>query len=293
MVLAIVNRTKLLIMKKMIFHNDIEKKTLQDFTIPSIGFGTYELSGETCRESVLDAIELGYRHIDTAQMYHNEIEVGMAIKESGIHREDLFLTDKIWFDNLAPEDLKHSFVQSLEKLKTDYIDLLLIHWPSPTGIPLKETILAMQDLQKQKVARWIGVSNFTPNLLKNALTYQNVICDQVEYHPFLSQEELLNMAVANGLFIIAYSPIARGEVFKNKQLASIGQKYGKTAAQVSLRWLIQHELVVAIPRSSFHEHRKSNLDIFDFQLTEEDMNDISSLAKGKRLTNPDFAPNWN
>ncbi len=272
--------------------NNLRTKTLRNLTIPSIGFGTYKLTGDECREGVGDALEMGYRHIDTAQMYKNEIEVGMGMKESGVKREDIFLTDKIWFENLEPETLKHSFVKSLEKLQTKYVDLLLIHWPSPEGIPLKETLSAMHDFKQQKTARWIGVSNFTPELLEQALEHEKVACNQVEYHPFLAQDKLLKMAALNELFITAYSPVAQGEVMENEDLMKIGEMYGKNPAQVSLRWLIQQDNVIAIPKSASHEHRQSNLEIFDFELTDQEMDKISSLARGKRLVNPEFAPEW-
>ncbi len=280
-------------MKIITSSKDLTKKTFKGCTIPTIGMGTFEMTGMECRTAVRDALEMGYRHIDTAQAYDNEGEVGTAIKEAGIDRSEIFLTDKIHFGNLRPEDLKESFRNSLVKLQTDYIDLLLIHWPSPNNVPLKETIDAMYQIKLSGGIRHVGVSNFTPELLKEALTYENIVANQVEYHPYLAQTELLEMCSNFDTFLIAYSPLARGEMPENELIAKIGKKYGKAPAQVVLRWLIEQHCVVAIPKASSKEHRKDNLNVFDFELTEDEMLQISNLEKGMRTIDPDYAPNWN
>lgn len=261
-------------------------------TIPSIGFGTYRLTGREGAASVRDALEMGYRHVDTAQDYGNEKAVGQAIRESGIARDEIFLASKIWHDSLHPQDLYDSYAKSLEALQTDYVDLLLVHWPAPDKAPLEETLGAFYELKLKGLVRWTGVSNFTPDLTRKALAKADIICNQVEYHPFLAQKGLLKLAGDFNFFLTAYCPIARGAVFDDDTLKSIGEKYNKNAAQVSLRWLIQQPNVVAIPRSSSHEHRLSNLDIFNFELTEDEMEAIAALDRGERLIDPEFAPDW-
>lgn len=274
-------------------HSKISLKKCKNCSIPSIGLGTYELQGKAGREGVADAIELGYRSIDTAQEYGNEKEVGQGIRDSGIDRKEIFLTDKIWFDKLEPKLLIESFAKSLDKLRTDYVDLLLVHWPSPNCDIWMDALQAVQNLKREGLVKCIGVSNFTTEQLKIALSANaDIVCDQVEYHPFLSQDEIRALAVLYDFYLIAYSPIARGAVFNNTLIKGIGEKYNKNAAQVTLRWLIQQKNVVAIPRSSSHEHRKSNIDIFDFELAKNEMKDISFLARNERLVDPNFAPNW-
>jgi len=267
-------------------------KTLQACTIPSVGLGTYQLRGEECRNLVHKALDLGYRHIDTAQVYENEAAVGDGIAQSPVEREELFITTKMWFDKLDPDTLKLTFKDSLKNLKTEYIDLLLIHWPAPQGMDLTETLPAMEDLKELGEVRYIGVSNFTLSLLDQALSQTSIIANQVEYHPYLHQHEMLNKAIENDLFLIAYSPLAKAEVTDDPRLTEIGEKHGKTASQVAIRWLIQQCNVLTIPRSSSIDRIEENFDVFDFDLTKEEMRAISELARGHRLTDPDFAPDW-
>lgn len=264
---------------------------LPQVDIPGLGFGTWPLKGIPCRESVTDALSIGYRHIDTAQMYENEEEVGQGIKNAGIPRDQIFLTTKIWWTNLSHQGVIETTNQSLRKLDTDYIDLLLIHWPNKE-IALAETLDAMQEMQMQSKIKHIGISNFTPALLKQALNLSPIICNQVEYHPFLSQQKLLTICEEQNLLLTAYSPIAHGKVKEDATLQEIGQKHGKTPVQVTLRWLMQQKNVAAIPKASSHEHRLSNLEIVDFELSSEEMNKIFSLANGSRLINPSWSHDW-
>jgi len=273
--------------------DSITRKKIRDCEIPAIGLGTHNLKGQACTETVREAIDLGYRHIDTAQAYENEAAVGIGMKESGIKRHELFLTDKIWWDNLRAEEVLTSFENSLDRLQTDYVDLLLIHWPSPEKTPLKETIGALHQLKLDRKARWIGVSNFTPDLLKEALTLNDIMANQVEYHAFLNQDKLLETAQDFSMFLIAYSPLMQGHVTDETALNNLGSKYGKSATQIALRWLIQQKNVIAIPKASTHDHLISNMDVFDFELEISEMEAVHELSKrNKRLVDPAFAPNW-
>lgn len=267
-------------------------KTFGRIKVPAIGLGTWQLQGAACKKAILNALDIGYRHIDTAQAYGNEEDVGQALEEAEISRDDFFITTKIQPQNLTADKVLKSFNESLDKLHTDFTDLVLIHWPSPDDVPLEETLEAMRLLKADGKTRCIGVSNFTPSLLEETLEIANILCNQVEYHPFLGQQKLLHMAIENDLMLTAYSPLAKGEVMQNGTLKEIANKYNKTPAQVTLRWLIQQENVVAIPKAADPEHQKSNIDIFDFELTDSEMSSISGLKKGKRLIDPDFAPQW-
>jgi 2,5-diketo-D-gluconate reductase B len=265
-------------------------KKVKDMEMPILGLGTWQMKGNTCKEAVESALEMGYRHIDTAEIYGNERAVGQGIKKSDVDRDGIFLTTKVQRTNLHHDDLIASVEESLEKLKTNYIDLLLIHWPSE-DIPLDESIQAMRELKEQEKVKHIGVSNFTVELLREALEIESsVVCNQVEMHPFNQQQELLKFCQTNGVILTAYSPLAKGKVVGNEKLGEIGGKYDKSSAQVSLRWLIQQENVVAIPKSSKEEHQKENLGALNFHLDEEDMEKISNMDKNEREINPRFAP---
>ena len=262
--------------------------------VPKLGFGTWMLKGKQCVRAVEIALETGYRHIDTAQIYDNESEVGTAIQNSNITREDIFLVTKVWMDSLSAKKTINSTELSLKKLKTDYTDLLLIHWPS-IKVPLEETLTAMKQLVQSQKTKFIGVSNFPVELINTSQKiFPNILCNQVEYHPFLDQRAVLKAIKKHKMFLTAYSPLARGQVFKNKTIQKIAQTYSKTAGQVTLRWLIEQEDVVAIPKAGKDEHIRSNFDIFDFQLKEPDRLILGSLnSHNKRLVNPaDWAPDW-
>lgn len=249
--------------------------------VPALGFGTWRLSGEACREAVEDALSIGYRHIDTAQMYGNEAEVGAAIQAAGVDRREVFLTTKIWPDNLAAEDVRRTSEESLRRLKTDYVDLLLIHWPNER-VPLEETLDAMMELQREGKTHHIGVSNFSPDLFRQAVAHAPIFCNQVEYNPFVPQQALLELARLEDALLTAYRPLARGEVLSEPTLREIGARHGKNPAQVALRWLLQQENVAAIPKAARPEHRRSNFDIFDFELSEDEMRRISSIGQRER-----------
>lgn len=259
--------------------------------MPSLGFGTFDLRGETCREAVRTALRLGYRHIDTARMYGNETEIGAGIREERVNRSDIFITTKVWHDSLRPDDVRQSVDTSLRALGTDYLDLVLIHWPN-SAVPVEDTLGALEELKEQGVIRNVGVSNFPSRQLRRALLCLSIFCNQVEYHPFLEQEELLRSARANDLLLVAYCPLAQGGVAKNPVLRDIAKAHGKTPQQVALRWLVEQENVAAVPRSSDPLHIAENRNIFDFELGAEERERIAALPKGRRLVDPDFAPEW-
>ncbi len=271
----------------------MQYKTIQGIDVPEIGLGTYKLHDRECAKVVRMALDVGYRHIDTAQMYKNEREVGEALKISNVPREDIFLTTKIWHTNLDSEDVLQTTEQSLRNLDTPYVDLLLIHWPN-NQYDLRKTIESMLILRDQGKAINIGVSNFPVGLLKevNEVIRAPIFCDQVEYHPFLDQLDLLDYAIDNDILLTAYSPLAQGDVDEDEDLKEIGEKYDKTPAQIALRWLIEQENVVAIPKASSKKHLLNNIDIFGFFLEDEDFERIDNLNKSKRLVNPSFAPDW-
>ncbi len=246
--------------------------------IPLVGLGTWDLRGRTCVRMVEQAVRLGYRHVDTAEMYDNEREVGEGLRASGARRDDVFITTKVWPSHFAPGDLERSAQESLSRLRLAHVDLLLLHWPNPQ-IPLHETLAALCKVKRRGLARNIGVSNFTVALIEQAAKYADepLLCNQIELHPLLDQSKVIAACRACDMAIIAYSPIARGGVKSNELLARIGEKHGKTAAQVSLRFLVQQGIAV-IPRTSRPERLSENLAIFDFELTRPEMDQIASLA---------------
>jgi 2,5-diketo-D-gluconate reductase B len=259
--------------------------------IPAIGLGTWELRGRTCARLVEQALKLGYRHIDTAQAYENEREVGEGLRASGVRRDDVFLTTKIWTTHFAPNDLERSTKESLAKLRLAEVDLLLLHWPNPQ-VPLEETLGALAHVKRLGMARHIGVSNFTVALIEEAVAAccEPLVCDQVEYHPYLDQTRVLEACARHGMALVAYSPIAKGRIKSDQLLGRIGQQYRKTAAQICLRWLVQQN-VVAIPRTSKIERLSENIEIFDFELSDDEMQQISRMGSAKgRLTDFGFAP---
>jgi 2,5-diketo-D-gluconate reductase B len=261
--------------------------------IPAIGLGTWELRGRTCARLVEQALRLGYRHIDTAQVYENEREVGEGLRASRVRREDVFVTTKVWTTHFAPNDLERSTKESLTKLRLFEVDLLLLHWPNPQ-VPLSETMGALAHVKKLGMARHIGVSNFTVALIDEAVAAcpEPLVCDQVEYHPYLDQAKVREACARHGMALVAYSPVAKGRIKNDQALLRIGQRYRKTAAQVCLRWLVQQN-VAAIPRTSRLERLSENIEIFDFELSEEDMQKISAMGSaGGRLTDFGMAPKW-
>ncbi len=253
-------------------------QTIKGEKVSSLGLGTYRLTGEACSRTVERALSMGYRHVDTAQMYGNEAEVGQGIEASGVDREEVFVTTKVW-----PSDFEHDRViqtthESLRKLGVDHIDLLLMHWP-PNGVPLGETLGAMRELQDEGSVRHIGVSNFSTVLVEEAAEHAEIFCNQVEYHPYRDQGDILAQAQNMDYLLTAYRPLSRGGVGDDATLREIGEAHGKTTAQAALRWLIQQEKVSAIPKASSEDHLQANLDVFDFELSEAEMDRISSLSR--------------
>jgi 2,5-diketo-D-gluconate reductase B len=261
--------------------------------IPLVGLGTWDLRGRTCARMVEEALRLGYRHIDTAAMYGNEGQVGEGLRASGVPRAEVFITTKVWQSDLRARDFERSTQASLDKLKLPYVDLLLIHWPN-SSVPLRETIGALCKMKREGLARHVGVSNFTVALLEEAvkLATEPLVNNQIECHPYLDQTRLIAACRRHGLSITAYSPVARGQVQADTVLARIGKAHGKTAAQVSLRYLVQQGVIV-IPRTSRTERLKENFDLFDFALTPDEMTEIATLASPRgRLVEWGGGPAW-
>ncbi len=263
--------------------------------IPLLGLGTWDLRGRVCARVVEQALRLGYRHVDTAEMYDNEREVGEGVHAAGIKRNDVFVTTKIWPSHFAPHELERAARDCLVRLRLSQVDLLLLHWPNPQ-IPLAETLGALGKVKRDGLARHIGVSNFTVALIEEAAkaSGEPLVCNQFECHPFLDQSKLIAACRQHGMAVVAYSPIARGNARNDEVLARIGAKHQKTAAQVCLRFLVQRDIVV-IPRTSKVERLTENSAIFDFALGEQEMAEISRLARRDgRIVNSAFSgqPKW-
>jgi 2,5-diketo-D-gluconate reductase B len=247
--------------------------------IPAIGLGTWDLRGRTCARMVEQALRLGYRHLDTAEMYDNEAEVGEGLRASGVARDEVFITTKVWSSHLAARDFERAVERSLAKLKVEPVDLVLIHWPNPR-IPLAETVPALCRTKSRGLTRHIGISNFTAPLIEEAfaLATEPLVNDQIEWHPFIDQSATREACRRRGLAVTAYSPIAKGRAAHNKVLAGIGAPHHKSASQVALRFLLQEGAIV-IPRTSNPERLKENFNVFDFKLTATDMDAVRKLAR--------------
>jgi 2,5-diketo-D-gluconate reductase B len=263
----------------------------QGASVPKIGFGTWQITGEACFEAVRDALALGYRHLDTAAVYDNEREVGMALAESGVDRGEVWLTSKVWMDDLSRNRLRASAENSLRDLRAGYLDLLLIHWPSPR-FPIGESLAEMMRLRDEGKVRHLGVSNFTPRLLREALEQAPLLCNQVEYHVHLDQERLLAIADQHDMVLGAYAPFSHGEVLSEPVLGEIAEAHRKSPGQVALRWLIEQERVVALPKAASHANRAANLDVFDFELSAEERSRLDALPKDRRRFDTSWAPDW-
>jgi len=246
--------------------------------MPVIGLGTWEMTGSICVSGVTAALNLGYRHIDTAQIYGNEKEVGKGIRLSGIKREEIFVTTKVATFNLTTAGIKRTVPESLEKLGTPYVDLLLIHWPTGSMI-LEDCLETMFELKEKGMVKNVGVSNFDPGLFLKAIEIGPVLTNQVKFTPYHKEFENLEVAKEKDKIITAYSPLGRGGIVNDKTLGNIGSKYGKSASQVTLRWLIQLGNVSVIPKAAGQKHQKENLDIFDFELTPEEMESIKKIRR--------------
>lgn len=268
---------------------------VHDARIPKLGFGTFELDGDTARRILLEALDAGYRHIDTAQMYGNESEVGDALRCSDIPRNEIFLTTKVWPDRFRNGVLQRSVEESLERLDTDYVDLLLLHWPNP-DVPLQETVDALNDAREKGYARHIGISNFTVPLIREAAEYSAVplVTNQIEYHPYLSQHLVMQELRRQGMALTAYAPLGRGRELGDESVQRIADRHHATPAQVVLRWHYQQPNMIAVPRSSKAERVRENLDIFGFELSDAEMTEISALARtdGRLISPAEVAPAW-
>ena len=265
-------------------------------TVPAFGLGTFRLKGQVVIDSVSNALDLGYRAIDTAQIYENEAEVGQAIAESGVARDELFITSKIWVSNFAREQLIPSLEESLKKLRTDHLDLTLIHWPSPdNAVPVAEFMGALLEAKEKGLTRQIGVSNFTIALMKEAIAAvgaENIATNQIELHPYLQNRKVVEFAQSQGIHITSYMTLAYGEVLKDPVIMAIAERHGATAAQVTLAWAMQLGYSV-IPSSTRRSNLESNLKACALKLSDDDMAQIAALDRGQRLTNPQsVAPVW-
>jgi len=265
----------------------METIEVQGTAVPALGLGTWQLTGPTCTETVQMALELGYRHVDTAQAYGNERQVGLGIEAADVDRDDVFLVTKLDGSNRDAKSVRQSTRESLNKLGVDYLDCLLIHWPNtPWMAPLSETIDAMNDLVDDGIVERIGVSNFSPARLDRArdLSEAPILTDQVQYHPYWDQRQLLDYCRIHDVLLTAYSPLARGGVLSDPALITIGNRYDNSPAQVALRWLVQQDGVATIPKASSRDHLEANLAIFDFELTDEEMAWIRNPSKRKTAT---------
>ncbi|ALM51217.1 2,5-didehydrogluconate reductase DkgB [Halomonas huangheensis] len=265
------------------------------YSFPNPGFGTYRLEGDTLKFAIDCALKHGYRHIDTAQFYGNEKDVGAAINASAVPREEIFLTTKVWWDRLEPQDLKDSVDESLARLEMDHVDLLLIHWPSPdNALPMSAYLTALKEVQSAGKARHIGVSNFTIAQLDEALEILGsgrILTNQIEVHPFLQNRELIEHCRGMGIAVTAFMPLAVGKVMEDETLKRIADRHGVTPAQITLAWLNQLDIAV-IPSSTKERNIQSNIEAMSITLSDEDMAAIADLDRGERIASPDFAPHW-
>lgn len=261
--------------------------------MPKLGLGTWPMLGEECTDAVVQALELGYRHVDTATGYNNEAAVGKALEQSATPREQIHVTSKVWWDKLQPADMRQSFEQTLTSLRSDYVDLFLIHWPGKDW-DLARTIETLVSFKEDGRARNIGVANFPLPLLRKVVEELGAPLSaiQVEYHVSLNQSALLAYAQQHDMALTAYSPILRNKVSDIPALQQIAAKHGVLPTQVALKWLLDQPNVAAIPKAASRANQQSNLDSLKVQLDDEDRALIAALPKDQRLVNPDFAPKW-
>jgi 2,5-diketo-D-gluconate reductase B len=261
--------------------------------MPKLGLGTWPMKGDICTAAVLHALDIGYRHIDTARMYGNEAAIGDAIAATSVKRDNFHLTTKVWSSDLAPDALRASLEGSLTDLKTDYVDLFLIHWPSAT-MDLPAALATMVRLQEEGLARAIGVSNFPVALMRQAIEEIGapIMCNQVEYHVLLNQSKILAYARAHGVTVTAYCPLARNNLGKYPAMAAIAAKHGATPEQVALRWLLDQDGVAAVPKASQPANQQANLDALKLVLDDDDRAAIAGLPKDQRIVIPGGAPAW-
>jgi 2,5-diketo-D-gluconate reductase B len=271
----------------------MESLQTQGISLPRLGLGTFRLQGDACRAAVESALGLGYRHIDTAEMYANEEAIGPAIAASGVARKELHVTTKVWNENLAPDAIRKAFDTSLKKLKLDHVDLYLVHWPSP-DMKLPAVLETLMKLKQEGRTRAIGVANFNVALLKQAVEEIKapIACNQVEYHVLLDQAPLRKYMAAKSIPLVAYCPLAQGRAASNEALVAIGKKHNASAAQVALKWLLDQDGVAAIPKASRAESQKANLGALNVKLDDDDRKAITALQKDQRFVKPGFSPVW-
>lgn len=260
-------------------YNNERIKLNNGIYIPSIGFGTSLVTGDECTTIIKKAIEVGYRHIDTASAYENEVEIGNAIKQSKIDRKELFITSKVWKDAMGYENTLKSFENSLKRLDVEYIDLFLIHWPNNNNEQINiETWKALEKLYKEKKVRAIGVSNFLKHHLEKLLKSCEImpVINQIEFHPGLMRKETIDFCKEKNIVLEAWAPLGKGKMLKNEILMEIAQKYNKSTAQLCLKWCLQND-VIPLPKSENEGRMKQNLDLFDFEITKEDMETINNM----------------
>jgi len=271
----------------------MEHLQTQGISLPRLGLGTYRMQGDVCRAAVESALGLGYRHIDTAEMYGNEEAIGAAIAAAKVARKDLHITTKVWNENLSPDAIRKSFDASLKKLRLDHVDLYLVQWPAKR-MNLSAMFETLLRLKQEGRTRAIGVANFNIALLKTVVEEIKapIACNQVEYHVMLDQTPLRKYLSAKAIPLVAYCPLAQGRAASDETLMAIGRKHGASAAQVALKWLLDQDGVAAIPKASRAESQKANLDALNVGLDDEDIKAIAGLPKDQRFVNPGFAPAW-
>jgi len=261
--------------------------------MPKLGLGTWKMAGAECVRGVEAALAKGYRHIDTAEMYGNEEAVGEALAATSVPRADIHVTSKVWHEHLAPDAMRQAMETTLRKLRSDYVDLYLIHWPSPT-MNLPQALETLVSLKEAGFARQIGVSNFTVALMQRAVEEVGapIVCNQIEYHVMLDQSKVLEYARAHGIAVTAYCPLARGLLGEHREIAEIARKHGVSPEQVALKWLLDQDGVAAIPKAARDTSQQANFDAQKLVLDDADRAAIAKLSKSERIVNPAFAPAW-
>jgi 2,5-diketo-D-gluconate reductase B len=268
--------------------------TEANLAMPKLGLGTYQMQGAACQAAVESALALGYRHIDTGQMYGNEAAVGAGIVASAVPRAEIFLTGKVCHALATPDEAQVSLDASLQRLQTDYLDLCLLHWPRK-GLDIPGILEMLMQAQHSGKTRHIGVANFTLPLLRLAVVEVGapLFCNQVEYHALLDQTPLLSWLRSQNMMLVAHVPLARGRLVEHPTLAAIAARHGATAAQVALKWLLDQDGVAAIPKAGRTSSQRENLAALDLTLDEADRAMIAGLPKDVRVVDPPFAPDWN